>query len=150
MFFFHIKWCNNSCQIHVMMHNHYSCIVNSAHIVVHCSSIFSHYDVIKWKHFPRYWHLCGEFTGLRWIPRTPVTRGFGVFLDLRMNKRLSKQPWGWWFQTLSRPLWRHCNGRWITFPHLLSYIRDESWLITLIAQKMLRATFDKIIWICYQ
>ena len=27
-----------------------------------------------------------------------------------LNKRLSKQLWGWWFETLSRPLWRHCNG----------------------------------------
>ena len=39
----------------------------------------------------------------------PVTRSFDVFFDLRLNKRLSKQSWGWWFQTLSRPLWRHCN-----------------------------------------
>ena len=23
----------------------------------------THYDVIKWKHFPCYWPLCGEFTG---------------------------------------------------------------------------------------
>ena len=29
--------------------------------------------------------------------------------DMRLNKRLSKQSWGWWFKTLSRPLWRHCN-----------------------------------------
>ena len=28
---------------------------------------------------------------------------------MRLNKRLSKQSWGWWFETLSRPLWRHCN-----------------------------------------
>ena len=27
-----------------------------------------HDDVIKWKHFPRYWPLCREFTGPRWIP----------------------------------------------------------------------------------
>ena len=39
----------------------------------------------------------------------PVTRSFGVFFDLRLNKRLSKQSWGWWFETLSRPLWRHRN-----------------------------------------
>ena len=38
-----------------------------------------------------------------------VTRSFDVFFDLRLNKRLSKQSWGWWFETLSRPLWRHCN-----------------------------------------
>ena len=38
--------------------------------------------------------LCGEFTDHRWIPsRTPVTRGFDIFLDLRLNKRLSKQSW---------------------------------------------------------
>ena len=30
---------------------------------------------------------------------------------MRLNKRLSKQPRGWWFERLSRPLWRHCNVR---------------------------------------
>ena len=39
----------------------------------------------------------------------PVSRSFDVFFDLRHNKRLSKQSWGWWFETLSRPLWRHCH-----------------------------------------
>ena len=46
----------------------------------------------------------GEFPAQR-----PVTWSFDVFFDLRLNKRLSKQSWGWWFETLSRPLWRHCN-----------------------------------------
>ena len=46
----------------------------------------------------------GEFPAPR-----PVTRSFNVFFDLRLNKRLSKQWWGWWFETLSRPLWRHRN-----------------------------------------
>ena len=32
-----------------------------------------------------------------------------VFFVLRLNKQLSKQSWGWWFETLSRPLWRQCN-----------------------------------------
>ena len=35
----------------------------------------------------------------------PVTRSFDVFFDLRLNKRLSKQSWGWWFETPSRSLW---------------------------------------------
>ena len=39
----------------------------------------------------------------------PVTRSFDVFFDLRVNKRISKQSWGWWFETLSRSLWRHRN-----------------------------------------
>ena len=40
----------------------------------------------------------------------PVTRSFDVFFDLRLNNRLSKQWRGLWFETPSRPLWRHCNG----------------------------------------
>ena len=39
----------------------------------------------------------------------PVTRSFDVFFDLLLTKRLSKQSWGWWLETLSRPLWRHRN-----------------------------------------
>ena len=66
-----------------------------------------HDDVIRWKHFPRYWPFVWGFTGLRWIPSTePVTRSFDIFFDLRPNKRLSKQSWGWWFETLLCPLWR--------------------------------------------
>ena len=49
----------------------------------------------------------GEFPTQR-----PVTRSFGVFFDLRLNKRLTKQSWGWWFEALSWPLWRHCNAIW--------------------------------------
>ena len=60
-------------------------------------------DVIKWKHFPRYWPF------VRGTAQRPVTRSFDVFCDLRLNKRLSKQLWGRWFETLWRPLWRHCN-----------------------------------------
>ena len=52
----------------------------------------------------------------------PVTRSFDVFFDLRLNKRLSKQWWGWWFETLSRPLWCHFNGLWL-MPTL--YQRDN-------------------------
>ena len=37
--------------------------------------------------------LCGEFTGPGEFPaQWPVTRSFDVFFDLRLNKRLSKQP----------------------------------------------------------
>ena len=56
-------------------------------------------------------HLCEEFTVPGEFPaQRPVTRSFDVFFDLRLNKRLSKQSWGWRFDTLLRPLWRHCNG----------------------------------------
>ena len=38
----------------------------------------------------------GEFPTQR-----PVTRSFGVFFDLLLNKRSRKQSWGWWFEMLS-------------------------------------------------
>ena len=46
----------------------------------------------------------GEFPAQR-----PVTRNFDVFFDLHPKKLLSKQSWGWWFETPSRPLWRYRN-----------------------------------------
>ena len=51
--------------------------------------------------------VAGEFPAQR-----PVTRSFDAFFDhdLRLNKRLYKQSWGWWFETLSCPLWRHSNA----------------------------------------
>ena len=48
----------------------------------------------------------GEFPSQR-----PVIRSFGFFFDLSLNKRFSKQSWGWWFGVPSHPLWRHCNVR---------------------------------------
>ena len=59
--------------------------------------------------------VTGEFTSHR-----PVTRTCNVFIDLRLKKRLSKQSWGWWFETPSRPLWRHCN--------LLSFLWYQNFL----------------------
>ena len=53
-------------------------------------------------------HMCGEFNGTRWIPCTRASdAGLWCFFDLRLTKRVSKQSWGWWFETPSRPLWRH-------------------------------------------
>ena len=61
--------------------------------------------------FPALLALCvgnspvtGEFPSQR-----PVTRGFDVFFDLCLNKRLSKQSWGWSFEAPLCSLWRHCN-----------------------------------------
>ena len=76
-----------------------------------CLYLSQHGDVIKWKHFPRYWPF------VRGIHRSPVNsqhkgqwRGGLMFpLICALNKRLSKQWWGWWFETPSRPSWRHRN-----------------------------------------
>ena len=65
-------------------------------------------------------HLCGKFNGPRWISRTKASDAeLWFFFDLRLNKRLSKQPRGWWFETLSSPLWRHrnvCDSKWKISP----------------------------------
>ena len=50
----------------------------------------------------------GEFP-----PQRPMTRNFDGFFDLRLNKWLSKQSWGWWFETLSHPSLRHRNEMFI-------------------------------------
>ena len=60
--------------------------------------------------------VTGEFPGQR-----PMRRSFDVFIDLRLNKRLSKQSWGWWFGTPSRPLWRHYNV------YEISFIKSTFW-----------------------
>ena len=41
----------------------------------------------------------------------PVMRSFDVFFNLCLDKRLSKQSWGWWFEMLPRPLWCHRNDQ---------------------------------------
>ena len=71
-----------------------------------------HDDVIKWKHFPCYWPFG------RIIHHWPVNSshkcqwcGALIYsLICALNKRLSKQSWGWLFEMPSLSLWRHCNG----------------------------------------
>ena len=70
--------------------------------------------------------LCAEnspATGEFPIQR-PGTRSFDIFFDLRLNIRLSKQSWGWWFVTPSRSLWRHCN---VQANDLLNYLKRTKW-----------------------
>ena len=82
-------------------------------------------DVIKWKHVPRYWPFVRE------IHRSAVNSPHkgqwrGPFFDLRLNKRLSKRSWGWWFEMLSCLLWRHCNV--VEWHGEQSFGGDENWL----------------------
>ena len=68
-----------------------------------------HGDVIEWKHFPRYWPF------VRGIHRSPLNSPYKacdaeLWCFLWSASELGKQSWGLWFETLLRPLWRHCNG----------------------------------------
>ena len=77
----------------------------------------------NWNIFHGTGPLCGEFTGHRCILLTEASdAGFDVFFDLRLSKRLSKQSWGWWFETPSRSLFRHCNElEWICCSNYYSW-----------------------------
>ena len=65
--------------------------------------------------------LCGEFTGHRWIPPTKASDAelWYVFLSV------PKQSWGWWFETPSPSLWRHCNDLCAYFHFLVEKMRGE-------------------------
>ena len=76
--------------------------------------------VIKWETFSSLLTICagispvtGDFPAQR-----PIRRSFGVFFDLHPNNRLNKQWWGWWFETPSRPSWRHCNVFLVFLPRI--------------------------------
>ena len=97
------------------------------HIYRPCIHIELEIDCSWWRHqmeiFSTLLAICagkspvlGEFSTQR-----PVTRSYDVFFDLRLNKRLSKQWWGWWFETPSRPLWRHRNVMLHRSLHQLAY-----------------------------
>ena len=96
--------------------NHLS-VMDQSWIIFVWYSLCPHSSVANFHYFMTWWHhqmetfssllaICagnspvpGEFPAQR-----PVTRSFDVFFDLRLNKRLSKQSRGWWFETLSCPL----------------------------------------------
>ena len=94
-------------------------------IVLRLTNPTTHDDVIKWKHFCIAGPLCGEFTG-EFPSQRPVTWSFYVFFDLRLNKRLSKQSGRRYFETLSRPLWRHSSAYWSDDPLILQPIRPTA------------------------
>ena len=54
-----------------------------------CSCSADHDDVIKWKHFPRYWTFVRGIN--RWPLDSPIKGQWCGFFDLRLNKRMSKQ-----------------------------------------------------------
>ena len=92
----------NNLYIHVTMQTNSWLMITS-----HNNMMTSSYgNIFRFTYPLCYWNspVTGEFPTQR-----SVTRSFDIFYDLLLNKRLSKQSWGWWFETPSRLLWRHCN-----------------------------------------
>ena len=75
---------------------------------------------------------------VRGIHRSPVNSPHkgqwrDVFIDLSLNKRSSNKSRGWWFETPSRSLWRHCNVN-LNFEkslltHTILYSFQSQWVI---------------------
>ena len=63
----------------------------------------------------------GEFPSQR-----PVTRRLDIFFDNCLNTWVSKRKWDWWFETSSRPLWRHCNGWFRRYQMIISIVIEKS------------------------
>ena len=78
----------------------------SEHRLVSCLHLFFMMTSSNGNIFRVTGHLCGEFTGHRWIPHTKASDAeLWCFFDLSVNKRLSKQSWGWWVETP----WHSCH-----------------------------------------
>ena len=97
--------------LHIFITEH--SLVTTRSIFPQSLTIDTHDDAIKWKHFLHYWPF------VRGIHRSPVNsphkdqwRGALRFslIYTRINKRLSKQWWGWWFESTLCPLWCHYNA----------------------------------------
>ena len=59
-------------------------------------------------------HLCGELTGHRWIPLIKVS-------DAELWCFLWSS--GWYFETPSHSLWRHCNDKWL-WPNVIIWYKS--------------------------
>ena len=79
---------------------------------------------IVWEMMQTWWHhqmepfsmLLAIVQGIHWSPVNSLHKGqwcralmFPLISSWIMNKQLSKQSWGWWFETPSCSLWHHCN-----------------------------------------
>ena len=71
--------------------------------------------------------VCGKFTGHQWIPRTKASDAeLWCFLWSAPEKLLNKQPWIWWFETPSCPLWHHCNVQDSSWHDQLEHCKDSN------------------------
>ena len=73
-----------------------------------------------------------------------------------LPKRLSKQSWGWWFETLSCSLWRQCNGKGPRHCHYSQNERDgvpnhrrHDWLLNRLFRRRSKKTSKvRVIGLC--
>ena len=103
----------HSFPIHIAMSLSLSLEVNRDKWDVHSSLIISSWWCHQMETLSALLALCAG--------NSPITRSFDVFFDLRLNKRFSKQSWGWWFQTPLCLLWPQCNASRHFDSHLMDF-----------------------------
>ena len=94
------------------------CVANLTHVICH-NSVWNNMMTSSNGNITALLALCAGYSPVTGeVPsQRPVMRSFDVFCELRLNKRLSKQSWGWWFETPLRSFLRHCNETNIRMPH---------------------------------
>ena len=99
-----------------------------------------HDDVIMETFFRVTGPFLGEFTG---PPHKGQWRGALMFsLSCTLNKWLSKQSWGWLFETPLRSLWRNCNEIEVLLQHSCSNLRMFQ------TDNKYYSAFRTLIWLC--
>ena len=106
----YVLWCLHGLR-HLSVHSSGRVVyITILEMVQHCCT--------RWRHqmeiFSASLALCEGFSPVigEFPSQRPVARSFDVFCDLRLNKRLSKQSGGRWYETPLGSLWRHCNAPW--------------------------------------
>ena len=87
----------------------------------------------------------GEFPTQR-----PVTQSFDVYFDLHPNKRLSKQWWGWRFETQSCLLWSHRNAFSVVNQKKLLKTFQYRWIKTMIFSWFINRQTTMFPWIVHK
>ena len=88
--------------------------------------------------------VTGEFPTQR-----PVTRSFDVSFDLRLNQHLSKQWRRRWFETPSRPLICHCNGRFavVRIHYIVANVKYKSFVKLNVLESIPDYVYNGFIWL---
>ena len=96
-------------------------------------NLIRHLSCTWWRHqmetFSALLALCAgnsPVTG-KFPAQRPVTRSVDVFFDLRLNKRLSKQSRGWWFEKIwGRRKFCHLHPKFTKWQHTIQIVTKIS------------------------
>ena len=120
-----IKSCKSTCRL-FESHSYLTGVtVAKWYIMLTSVGVFIMQDTAKMRDIYLRRHHMETFPALLAIcaANSPVTvTELWFFFNLRLNKQLSKHGWGWWFETPSRPLWRHCNVLCYSYATVLLFI----------------------------